>query len=742
MAKFKRFMCLFLAVVFVAALLPMGVLAAGTGTGEGTSTSNSESFSKLVNTVMSLFGSDGDTTNDTLDGLNSAVEEIKNNENLGTVAEGMTQVIEGAGGLIGGGDDAEVSLDSVTGKIVEALTGGDVSIGDTAIGGEVISGATGAIADAVKSGDIGGALTDALTGAVSSGKLEELLSGSGLIDGSVTENVGAIIKALPQNEAVQAIIGALTNKSAASETETVALMSAASSIADPETSYIADESLGYGISLTSLQSYASAGAFSSDEVNSLIAAASGGAIAFLPALVLILGAAGVDEFDEIYYALDDEIIDEIFDEANIDDPDALVSAISAALNGNFSWCDIFDKIGDCGFEFDTAKIEALIAKIKNSGCDIDVGDLIAGLVDKDFDIDAIKNILADLKIDIGSDCDISAIITELIGKGFDVDAIKNILAKLKIEIGSGCDISALIAKLAGMGFDFDTIIAKLKELGFDISIGGGCDISAIIKGFIEGGFDFKTIITKLKELGFDINIGGDCDIAAIIKGLIGGGLDISAVIEILKTYFGSSVDLDAWLAILGKLGNCDCIEKVIDFLTGLGGKFDIKAVFEWLLSLKGDTGCDWSTLIEWLKTVMGQFNFDFSTLYQWIEKFKALFGKFDFDAFIKWLISMIAGVIDPSKDPSITDPSTPLDPGVTIPNDPTALSPTTGDESSMLINLALLALALLSAGGLALLLRNKKTAAVEMVETAASTDRESTDSVASLRAFGGRRKAR
>lgn len=603
MAKFKRFMCLFLAVVFVAALLPMGVLAAGTGTGEGTSTSNSESFSKLVNTVMSLFGSDGNTTNDTLDGLNSAVEEIKNNENLGTVAEGMTQVIEGAGGLIGGDDDAEVSFDSVTGKIVEALTGGDVSIGDTAIGGEVISGATGAIADAVKSGDIGGALTDALTGAVSSGKLEELLSGSGLIDGSVTENVGAIIKALPQNEAVQAIIGALTNKSAASETETVALMSAAGAIADPETGYIADESLGYGISLTSLQSYASAGAFSSDEVNSLIAAASGGAIAFLPALVLILGAAGVDEFDEIYDALDDEIIDEIFDEANIDDPDALVSAISAALNGNFSWCDIFDKIGDCGFEFDTAKIETLIAKIKNSGCDIDVGDLIAGLVDKDFDIDAIKNILADLKIDIGGDCDISAIITELIG-------------------------------------------------------------------------------------------------------------------------------------------NCDCIEKVIDFLTGLGGKFDIKAVFEWLLSLKGDTGCDWSNLIEWLKTVMGQFNFDFSTLYQWIEKFKALFGKFDFDAFIKWLISMIAGVIDPSKDPSITDPSTPLDPGVTIPNDPTALSPTTGDESSMLINLALLALALLSAGGLALLLRNKKTAAVEMVETAASTDRESTDSVASLRAFGGRRKAR
>lgn len=603
MAKFKRFMCLFLAVVFVAALLPMGVLAAGTGTGEGTSTSNSESFSKLVNTVMSLFGSDGNTTNDTLDGLNSAVEEIKNNENLGTVAEGMTQVIEGAGGLIGGDDDAEVSFDSVTGKIVEALTGGDVSIGDTAIGGEVISGATGAIADAVKSGDIGGALTDALTGAVSSGKLEELLSGSGLIDGSVTENVGAIIKALPQNEAVQAIIGALTNKSAASETETVALMSAAGAIADPETGYIADESLGYGISLTSLQSYASAGAFSSDEVNSLIAAASGGAIAFLPALVLILGAAGVDEFDEIYDALDDEIIDEIFDEANIDDPDALVSAISAALNGNFSWCDIFDKIGDCGFEFDTAKIETLIAKIKNSGCDIDVGDLIAGLVDKDFDIDAIKNILADLKIDIGGDCDISAIITELIG-------------------------------------------------------------------------------------------------------------------------------------------NCDCIEKVIDFLTGLGGKFDIKAVFEWLLSLKGDTGCEWSTLIEWLKTVMGQFNFDFSTLYQWIEKFKALFGKFDFDAFIKWLISMIAGVIDPSKDPSITDPSTPLDPGVTIPNDPTALSPTTGDESSMLINLALLALALLSAGGLALLLRNKKTAAVEMVETAASTDRESTDSVASLRAFGGRRKAR
>lgn len=603
MAKFKRFMCLFLAVVFVAALLPMGVLAAGTGTGEGTSTSNSESFSKLVNTVMSLFGSDGNTTNDTLDGLNSAVEEIKNNENLGTVAEGMTQVIEGAGGLIGGDDDAEVSFDSVTGKIVEALTGGDVSIGDTAIGGEVISGATGAIADAVKSGDIGGALTDALTGAVSSGKLEELLSGSGLIDGSVTENVGAIIKALPQNEAVQAIIGALTNKSAASETETVALMSAAGAIADPETGYIADESLGYGISLTSLQSYASAGAFSSDEVNSLIAAASGGAIAFLPALVLILGAAGVDEFDEIYDALDDEIIDEIFDEANIDDPDALVSAISAALNGNFSWCDIFDKIGDCGFEFDTAKIETLIAKIKNSGCDIDVGDLIAGLVDKDFDIDAIKNILADLKIDIGGDCDISAIITELIG-------------------------------------------------------------------------------------------------------------------------------------------NCDCIEKVIDFLTGLGGKFDIKAVFEWLLSLKGDTGCEWSTLIEWLKTVMGQFNFDFSTLYQWIEKFKALFGKFEFDAFIKWLISMIAGVIDPSKDPSITDPSTPLDPGVTIPNDPTALSPTTGDESSMLINLALLALALLSAGGLALLLRNKKTAAVEMVETAASTDRESTDSVASLRAFGGRRKAR
>ncbi len=603
MAKFKRFMCLFLAVVFVAALLPMGVLAAGTGTGEGTSTSNSESFSKLVNTVMSLFGSDGNTTNDTLDGLNSAVEEIKNNENLGTVAEGMTQVIEGAGGLIGGDDDAEVSFDSVTGKIVEALTGGDVSIGDTAIGGEVISGATGAIADAVKSGDIGGALTDALTGAVSSGKLEELLSGSGLIDGSVTENVGAIIKALPQNEAVQAIIGALTNKSAASETETVALMSAAGAIADPETGYIADESLGYGISLTSLQSYASAGAFSSDEVNSLIAAASGGAIAFLPALVLILGAAGVDEFDEIYDALDDEIIDEIFDEANIDDPDALVSAISAALNGNFSWCDIFDKIGDCGFEFDTAKIETLIAKIKNSGCDIDVGDLIAGLVDKDFDIDAIKNILADLKIDIGGDCDISAIITELIG-------------------------------------------------------------------------------------------------------------------------------------------NCDCIEKVIDFLTGLGGKFDIKAVFEWLLSLKGDTGCDWSNLIEWLKTVMGQFNFDFNTLYQWIEKFKALFGKFDFDAFIKWLISMIAGVIDPSKDPSITDPSTPLDPGVTIPNDPTALSPTTGDESSMLINLALLALALLSAGGLALLLRNKKTAAVEMVETAASTDRESTDSVASLRAFGGRRKAR
>ena len=319
--------------------------------------------------------------------------------------------------------------------------------------------------------------------------------------------------------------------------------------------------------------------------------------------MLILGAAGVDEFDEIYDALDDEIIDEIFDEANIDDPDALVSAISAALNGNFSWCDIFDKIGDCGFEFDTAKIETLIAKIKNSGCDIDVGDLIAGLVDKDFDIDAIKNILADLKIDIGGDCDISAIITELIG-------------------------------------------------------------------------------------------------------------------------------------------NCDCIEKVIDFLTGLGGKFDIKAVFEWLLSLKGDTGCEWSTLIEWLKTVMGQFNFDFSTLYQWIEKFKALFGKFEFDAFIKWLISMIAGVIDPSKDPSITDPSTPLDPGVTIPNDPTALSPTTGDESSMLINLALLALALLSAGGLALLLRNKKTAAVEMVETAASTDRESTDSVASLRAFGGRRKAR
>lgn len=603
MAKFKRFMCLFLAVVFVAALLPMGVLAAGTGTGEGTSTSNSESFSKLVNTVMSLFGSDGNTTNDTLDGLNSAVEEIKNNENLGTVAEGMTQVIEGAGGLIGGDDDAEVSFDSVTGKIVEALTGGDVSIGDTAIGGEVISGATGAIADAVKSGDIGGALTDALTGAVSSGKLEELLSGSGLIDGSVTENVGAIIKALPQNEAVQAIIGALTNKSAASETETVALMSAAGAIADPETGYIADESLGYGISLTSLQSYASAGAFSSDEVNSLIAAASGGAIAFLPALVLILGAAGVDEFDEIYDALDDEIIDEIFDEANIDDPDALVSAISAALNGNFSWCDIFDKIGDCGFEFDTAKIETLIAKIKNSGCDIDVGDLIAGLVDKDFDIDAIKNILADLKIDIGGDCDISAIITELIG-------------------------------------------------------------------------------------------------------------------------------------------NCDCIEKVIDFLTGLGGKFDIKAVFEWLLSLKGDTGCDWSNLIEWLKTVMGQFNFDFNTLYQWIEKFKALFGKFEFDAFIKWLISMIAGVIDPSKDPSITDPSTPLDPGVTIPNDPTALSPTTGDESSMLINLALLALALLSAGGLALLLRNKKTAAVEMVETAASTDRESTDSVASLRAFGGRRKAR
>lgn len=603
MAKFKRFMCLFLAVVFVAALLPMGVLAAGTGTGEGTSTSNSESFSKLVNTVMSLFGSDGNTTNDTLDGLNSAVEEIKNNENLGTVAEGMTQVIEGAGGLIGGDDDAEVSFDSVTGKIVEALTGGDVSIGDTAIGGEVISGATGAIADAVKSGDIGGALTDALTGAVSSGKLEELLSGSGLIDGSVTENVGAIIKALPQNEAVQAIIGALTNKSAASETETVALMSAAGAIADPETGYIADESLGYGISLTSLQSYASAGAFSSDEVNSLIAAASGGAIAFLPALVLILGAAGVDEFDEIYDALDDEIIDEIFDEANIDDPDALVSAISAALNGNFSWCDIFEKIGDCGFEFDTAKIETLIAKIKNSGCDIDVGDLIAGLVDKDFDIDAIKNILADLKIDIGGDCDISAIITELIG-------------------------------------------------------------------------------------------------------------------------------------------NCDCIEKVIDFLTGLGGKFDIKAVFEWLLSLKGDTGCEWSNLIEWLKTVMGQFNFDFNTLYQWIEKFKALFGKFDFDDFIKWLISMIAGVIDPSKDPSITDPSTPLDPGVTIPNDPTALSPTTGDESSMLINLALLALALLSAGGLALLLRNKKTAAVEMVETAASTDRESTDSVASLRAFGGRRKAR
>lgn len=222
----------------------------------------------------------------------------------------------------------------------------------------------------------------------------------------------------------------------------------------------------------------------------------------------------------------------------------------------------------------------------------------------------------------------------------------------------------------------------------------------------------------------------------LITNMLSLGISPERTVEILSN-IGEINLLTDWDIIDLANSNINVIPVVIDYANNVGNP-NVAVGLSWLRNLQNETGLDWNTMMGKINSIMSEFGLDFEGLKDKVETYKGLFGGFGFDPFIKWLMGLAGNLMPklpgtqtppppppppsdkPSLDPPASPPASPGKPN-TVPGatTPGGLgSPKTGDMDDVIINTALLLMALISGVGIALLLRPKKHAVC--AETAAA----------------------